>query len=449
MTNIDQETGEVLEGEIEIPSARGLVIAQEIDVQVATARRFPRRKDKDIALKIMDRAVLSPEIAKECIYSVPRDNKSIIGPSIRFAEIVRSCYGNIRVASRFVRIDSDDKMRQAVVVEAVAMDVELNDAALTQVRRSIMTSAKDGRIPRPFSVDMIATTIQAALSIVERNAILKLVPKALWIDAQAKVLEVVRGTAETLAERRAKMLEAFKQMEVAPEELFAALGIESEAEIGLNDMPRLTGMWTALRDGEAAESVLGMAPGSRHRSQHKAVENPMSNDSRAGAEPNPVSSTKPFDVHGSATQGPNSEFDSRDGSQSSKPAPRRGRPPKSQQATAAQANPLDAEANSNSTPSDTGIEVDGEPDARDRGAEQRQEQDDAKDIPGFLDRRQQAAAPVSEYALALKFIADFKGEPGDLLNWWRKLSDARTRMSFEESGHLGKIYNGKFNELNK
>ena len=74
---------------------------------------------------------------------------------------------------------------------------------------------------------------------------------------------------------------------------------------------------------------------------------------------------------------------------------------------------------------------------------------DGLDIPASLDRRQQAAAPVSDYAKALKFIADFKGEPGDLLNWWRKLAGARAKMSFEEAGHLGKVYTAKFNELSK
>ena len=40
-------------------------------------------------------------------------------------------------------------------------------------------------------------------------------------------------------------------------------------------------------------------------------------------------------------------------------------------------------------------------------------------------------------------------KPGDLLNWWRRLAPEREKMSFEESGHLGKVYNAKFNELNK
>src|SRR5258708_2148374 len=284
-----------------------------------------------------------------------------------------------------------------------------------------MTSAKEGRIPRPFSVDMIATTIQAALSIVERNAILKLIPKALWIDAHAKVLEVVRGTAETLVERRAKMLEAFKQMEVAPEELFAALGIESEAEIGLNDMPRLTGMWTALRDGEAAESVLGMAPGSRHRSQHKAVENPMGNEELA------VTAER---ANAEAVERVRQELEL-----AAKPALRRGRPPKSQQAAAAQMlSGGYTEEQSHKDHADQGIVPDGQLEEaaaefykrdndeanRKAEAEQRQKPIEVqKDIPVFLDRRLQnpAAAPaVSEYAMALKFIADFPCEPADLLN---------------------------------
>jgi hypothetical protein len=72
----------------------------------------------------------------------------------------------------------------------VAYDTQLNDCELSQVRRSIMTSGKAGAIPRPFSADMIATTVMAAQAIARRNAILALVPKAVWIDAFGQVERV-------------------------------------------------------------------------------------------------------------------------------------------------------------------------------------------------------------------------------------------------------------------
>jgi hypothetical protein len=56
----------------------------------------------------------------------------------------------------------------------------------------------------------------------------------------------------------------------------------------------------------------------------------------------------------------------------------------------------------------------------------------------------------SLYKGALKFVADFNGEPGDLLNWWRSkdMQESRKRMSLEEQGDLNKIYSARFIELN-
>lgn len=277
---MNDETNEI---EVEIvdtesPSLGALatINAGELDIQIVTSRRFPRPKDRDIAAAIVNRATLNHEIAKECNYAISRGNKPIQGPSIRFAEIIASCFRNIRVASRFIRVDDDNRMRQAVICEAIAYDTEYNRSETAQVRRSIMTSGKQGQTPRPYTPDQIAVTVMAAQAIARRNAILALVPKALWIDGYAKVMEVITGSADTLAERRTNMLAAFGKYGVEPEELFAAIGVETADDIGLNDMPYLTGLWTSLKEGEAVESVLGRAVGERVRV------NPLANDPPIG-----------------------------------------------------------------------------------------------------------------------------------------------------------------------
>src|SRR6202035_4779166 len=140
-TTIDNETGEVLTTDI-VPIEVNSVVAAEINQAVATAKRYPRRRDKEIADEITGRATLNESIASECMYNLRRGDKDIPGPSIRLAEIIRASYGNIRVASRFVRIDSDDPARQAVIVEAVCHDMQTNQSEVVFERRSIMTSGK-------------------------------------------------------------------------------------------------------------------------------------------------------------------------------------------------------------------------------------------------------------------------------------------------------------------
>lgn len=480
LTDYDRETGEIHDDrQIDVlsPSMAPAIISQEIDSQIATSKRYPRRPDKRIALAIMDRATLNADIAGECLYNLPRDGKTITGPSIRFAEIIRSCYGNIRVASRFVRIDADDKMRQAVIVEAVAYDTEQNDTECSQVRRSIMTSGKGGAIPRAFSVDMIATTVMAAQAIARRNAILALVPKAVWIDALSKVEDVIRGTAETLNDRRAKVLAGFAKFEVQPAELFAALGIESEQEIGLNDMPRLTAMWTALKDGEAAESVLGMAAGTR-RSAHKTVENPMANTGvtggvggplggGAGAQSSAGGSASAGATGGSGTAGV-AGAQGGGGAASTQEGKRKpGRPTKAEQAAkAAQAQQEPIRSNREER---IGKEGGADPDARelsemadgddppeemrDRAAEQAQEAAEAArdprdpgPLPASLDRRK-AAAEKKPFDAMMDHIGQFSGSAGELIDWWRSMREMRGKLDFDEQGQVNKAYNGKLTTL--
>lgn len=265
----DEITGEIL-----APSTMEASIGAEINQQVMTARRFPRRTDKVIAAEIMSRATLNEEIASECTYSKPVGDKIATGPSARFAEIVFASFGNLRVAARFVRIDKDDPDRQAVVVEAVCHDMQSNNARVVPTRRSIMTSSKGGKRAFAFSPDMINTTMAAAASIAAREAILKVAPKSVWIEGYQRVIAVVRGDEKTLGERRRNAIALFGKHGVKPADLFAALNVPDENGIGLDLMPTLIGMYTALKEGESVESVLGRAR-EETGATHKTVANPL------------------------------------------------------------------------------------------------------------------------------------------------------------------------------
>jgi hypothetical protein len=278
---VDPETGEIVGTNAQIAFEKLpelSVVSAEINQQIATSHRYPRRKDRGIAQEIVERATLNEEIAAECFYKLSRsgggEKKDIIGPSIRLAEIVRAAYGNIRVASRYIGVDDKDKTRCAVLVEAVAMDMQTNDAVLMHVRRPIMTSPKNGP-PRMFSADMINVTIMAAQSIAQRDAIFRLVPKALWIDGYHAALDTTRGSVETLAARRQKVIAAFAGFGIKPEKLFEALGIDSEQEIGLDDMVGLAGMWTSLKEGESVDSVLGRAMEAHRPAESEPKRNPL------------------------------------------------------------------------------------------------------------------------------------------------------------------------------
>lgn len=245
------------------------IVAAEINQQVATAKRFPRRRDVEITNEIMGRAAFDEETAAECMYSLPRAGKDITGPSIRFAELVFVSFGNLRAGARFVELDTKDPRRAAVVIEGVCLDLQTNVAQNIPVRRSIV--GKKGM----FGADMTNIAFSAGAAIARREAILKTVPKAIWGPAYKRVISVLQGDANTLKDRRAKLIDAFGRRDIKPERVFAAIGVKSIEDVTIEHLPRLFGMLTALADGsETPESLFAVAgqtqPGERH--------NPLADD---------------------------------------------------------------------------------------------------------------------------------------------------------------------------
>lgn len=214
----------------------------EIDQQIATARRFPRQISK-VASNILSLATLDEETAEECMYALPRGGKPIKGPSIRFAEIVKGAYGNCRVASRVVHVDRTEKV---VIAEGIFHDLESNTATRAEVRRRIVDKRN-----KLYSDDMIIVTGNAAGSIALRNAILGGVPKPLWRKAYDAVQQAIAGDIATLSETREKGIRALAAFGVTPAQIFVALGLSGEADITLEHIPILRGMFAALKNGEA------------------------------------------------------------------------------------------------------------------------------------------------------------------------------------------------------
>jgi hypothetical protein len=213
--------------------------AAELDQQITTARKYPRSIKRFLS-EAHDLVTWSVEVAEECIYAVPRDKKIIRGPSARFAEVLLSRYSNCRVSSRVV-----DESEQWVTAQGIFHDLETNAATAYEVRRRI-TDSKG----RKYSLDMIGVTANAACSIAMRQAILKGIPKAIWSDVYAAAERTIAGDNRPLDERRDNALAHFKRLGVAPDRVYAALGISGLADLSSDHLLTLQGIKQALRDGE-------------------------------------------------------------------------------------------------------------------------------------------------------------------------------------------------------
>lgn len=216
-----------------------LLARGEIDIQIETAKRFPRSIKRFIN-EATEMACLDEQTATECFYALPRDKKTIEGPSARLAEIVASAWGNCRAGARVVGEDA-----QFVTAQGVFFDLERNMAITYEVKRRIVD--KHGR---RYSADMIGVTANAACSIALRNAVLKGVPKAYWKRVYEEARRAAIGDVRTIAARREEMVAYFGKMGVSVERVLAVVGKEALEDVGVDELLTLKGLATAIKEGE-------------------------------------------------------------------------------------------------------------------------------------------------------------------------------------------------------
>lgn len=219
----------------------GTLVKAEIDMQIATAKAYPRSITAFLK-KCESLATVTAGVAESCSYALPRsvfnettnkwEKKILTGPSVRFAEIVVSSYGNIRAGARAISNDG-----RFVTCQGVCHDLETNTFISVEVKRKITN-----KLGKTFSEDMQVVTTNAGCAIAFRNAVFKVIPAAIANEAYEKTIEVAKGTAETLPARREKALKFFRDKGVTDQQIAETLSIENVNDIDLEQLQILSGM---------------------------------------------------------------------------------------------------------------------------------------------------------------------------------------------------------------
>lgn len=213
----------------------------EIDIQITTARRFPRTISA-FERFVRDIALISPTVAGSCYYTLPRKKKKISGPSIRFAEIVASAWGHIRTSAHIVGIGDE-----YLTVVGTAHDVERNVAMSEPVMRRIVDSGG-----RRYNVDMIQVTARAACSIATRNAIFRVVPRALTEPLLEECKRVSLGQNRAIEENRAEAVKHWSRQGVSESEMCRFVGVAKVSDLGTDELTSLLGLWNAIGEGHTS-----------------------------------------------------------------------------------------------------------------------------------------------------------------------------------------------------
>jgi hypothetical protein len=215
----------------------------QVDVQINTARKYPRTLSK-VKERMLSFATLDEETASSCFYTLPArrggDDKPIQGPSVRMAEIALASYQHVKAGSRIIADDG-----KFLTAQAVVHDLENNVAVSIEVRRRV-TSKSGAR----YSDDMIAVTGNAACSIALRNAVFRVVPRALITPVYEAAKRVAVGDVKSLTTKRAQIIARLKQMGAKDAAILAAVGADKIEDIDLARLEVLIGLGTAIKDGE-------------------------------------------------------------------------------------------------------------------------------------------------------------------------------------------------------
>lgn len=216
-----------------------------VDIQVTTAHRFPRSIDrfKKIAMSM---ATLDEETAESCLYRRPvgkgKDGRETFaeGMSIRMAEIVGACYGNLRVAARII-----EQSERQVVAQGVAHDLESNFASTSEVIESTVDSKG-----RPYSERMRVVVAKAALAKARRDATFQVVPRALAKPVELACKSLLFGNAQSISKRRERVTLWINMLGIDAKRVWAALDVGGPDDLTMEHLETLTGLRTALQSGE-------------------------------------------------------------------------------------------------------------------------------------------------------------------------------------------------------
>lgn len=228
------------QGTVAIEVSRAVAEAQG---KLIIAKRFPRDEVQAYAMAIQ--ACQRVSMAEKAFYSFPRGNQTVEGPTIRFAEELARCWGNIDYGIKELSQDEGKSEMQAY-----AWDLETN-------AQSVQNFTNPHK--REQGKKMVALTSQR--DIYENNAnmgtrrlrarILAILPSWFVEDCITECKRTLKGDNETpLADRIKKMVVQFAKYGVTHEQIEKRLKKKIDT-MNADDFVEYIGIFNAIKNGES------------------------------------------------------------------------------------------------------------------------------------------------------------------------------------------------------
>lgn len=218
----------------------------EVQGALVIAKKFPR--DPAAAYASCIESCARPGLANTALYTYKRGGSTVSGPSIRLAEELARCWGNIVFGMN--ELSNRDGITE---VEAYAWDLETNTRTAQRFTVRHVRDTQQGKKDLTDERDIYEMGANMG-SRRMRARILAVLPDDLVEAAVAEVRKTLaKGGTEPLADRVRKMLVAFGKVGVAQGLIETRTG-KKVADFLPEDLVDLLGIYTSIRDGHTSPS---------------------------------------------------------------------------------------------------------------------------------------------------------------------------------------------------
>lgn len=228
------------QGAVAIEASRAIAEAQG---KLVIAKRFPR--DEVQAYNRVAQACQRKGIAEKAFYSYNRGGGTVSGPTIRFAEELARCWGNIDYGIKELSQDEGKSEMQAY-----AWDLETNAQSVQNFTNPHFREVKGKSVLLTSQRDIYEINANMGARRL-RSRILAILPSDLVDMAIAECKKTLAGNNdEPLIDRVKKMVVAFGKLGVTQEQIEKRLGRKVDT-MTIDDFTDYIGIYNAIKQGES------------------------------------------------------------------------------------------------------------------------------------------------------------------------------------------------------
>ena len=231
------------QGTVAIEANRAIAEAQG---KLVIAKRFPRNQVD--AFKNVMEACQRKGIAEKAFYSYKRGSQIVSGPTIRFAEELARCWGNIDYGIK--ELSQDDGKSE---MQAYAWDLETNTISVQNFTNPHYREVKGER--KKLTSDRDIYEVNANMGARRlRSRILAILPNDLVESAIVECKKTLEGgNGIPLIDKVKNMANGFSRFGVSREQLEKHMGHKIEETSGA-EISELVGIYNSIKEGNTKPS---------------------------------------------------------------------------------------------------------------------------------------------------------------------------------------------------